>query len=352
MKIIKLTGKEKFLVVRTDRIGDVILSLPVLEALKRNFPQSFVGMLVSPYTQELLKNNPFADKVFLDDSSFENCGIKGFFKLKKKLQKEKVDVVILLYPTFRLALLFFLCRIRFRIGTGYRLYSIFFNKKVFEHRKNIKRHELEYNLNLLALLGITPERIKPKVYLPEREGEKTIELLKASGVEKSVPRIAIHPGSGKSSLALAPDKFALLADKIIERGKFTIIITGTEKDKNSVTAMLGQMRNKVVNLTGQTDLGQLAAVLSQCQLLITNSTGPMHLAVAVGTPVLAFFSPVFVASPKRWGPYDEKSRTLLPPVPVCSKCLKDKCEYFNCMDKFDLEEVVKQVLEILNREKK
>jgi lipopolysaccharide heptosyltransferase II len=348
MKKLNLTGKEKFLVVRTDRMGDVILSTPVLEAIKSVFPQSRVTMMVSPYTKEVLNNNPHLDDVISDDYEDVHRGIKGFFRLMKKIRNEKFDVAVLLHPTFRLALLLFLSGISYRIGTGYRWYQIFFNRKVYQHRKKNLKHELDYNMDLLKPLGISVQRILPKVYLSKAEENFEAKQPEFGSVGEDI-LLVIHPGSGNSSLNLPIKRFAQAADTLIQDLKAKVIITGTEKEKALANRMESYMRNKPINLVGRTTLRQLASLLKKCDVLISNSTGPMHLAAALGTPTVAIFCPIFVAGPIRWGPYGEGHEVILPPVPICFKCKPKNCPYYDCMDKIKAEQIVSKVQMILKQ---
>jgi lipopolysaccharide heptosyltransferase II len=343
MKRLKLTGKEKFLIVRTDRIGDVILSMPVPEVLKKRYPKSRVAMLVSPYTKDLLKNNPWVDEVITDD----NAGFKGFLKSIRILRDRKLDVVVLLHPTLRLAFLLFLSGIKNRIGTGYRAYQFLFNHKIYQHRKTIKKHELEYNLDMLAPLGVSSEKILPKIYLLPEEEDYSRQIYDDLNIKRDDVKIVIHPGSGGSSLNYPVGKFAILADKLIEELSAKIILTGNKKEVAQSEKMKSLMKYQPFDLTGKTELRQLCSLLRGADLLISNSTGPMHIATAVGTPAVAFFSPLQVASPKRWGPYGEMNEVILPPVESCYKCKPEKCPEFNCMEKIDPNEVILRVKKIL-----
>jgi lipopolysaccharide heptosyltransferase II len=346
MKKLKLTGKEKFLIVRTDRIGDLILSTPVAEVLKRNYPKSRVTMLVSPYTEDLLQNNPWVDEVITDD----NTGFKGLLKSIKILREGKFDVVVLLRPTLRLAFLLFFSGIKVRIGTGYRAYQFLFNYKIYQHRKTIKKHELEYNLDMLAPLGVSFEKILPKIYLSPEEENYSRQIYDDLDIKKDDIKIVIHPGSGGSSLNYPLEKFAILADKLIEELSAKIILTGNKKELMQSEKMKSWMKYQPFDLTGKTELRHLCSLLKGADLLISNSTGPMHIATAVGTPIVALFSPLQVASPIRWGPYGEENEVIMPPVDTCFKCEFQKCPQFNCMEKIDPDEVVLRVKKVL-REK-
>lgn len=343
MMRMNLKGKKKFLIVRTDRIGDVVLSTPVPEAIKRKYPDSRVSMMVSPYTRDLLTYNPWVDEIITDDQG----GFKGFLKLVKLLRRKRLDVAVLLRPTLRLALLLFLSRIKLRIGTGYRAYQFLFNKKIYQHRKTIEKHELEYNLSMLSPLGILCEGMMPQIYLSPEEERFSRKIFEDLNIKKEEMKIVIHPGSGNSSLNYPLRKFALLADKLIEGFCAKIILTGDKKELVLSEEMKRLMRNRPIDLTGKTDLRELCSLLKGADLLISNSTGPMHVAAALGTPAVVFFSPLFVASPKRWGPYGKGHEVVLPPVKTCYKCDPKKCPHFNCMEKIDSDEIMSRVKKIL-----
>ncbi len=352
MRKLKLTGRERFLVVRTDRIGDVVLSTPVLESLKSRYPEAHVSMLVSAYAADVLKNNPNVDDVIIDDLENRHRGPKGFSVLVKEVKRKDFDVGILLRPTLRLALLLFLAGIRYRIGTGYRFYQVFLNRKVYVHRKMNLRHEAEYNLDLLQPLGIGPQKVLPRVYLSSEEeffARQTWKELKLTWEDAVV---VIHPGSGDSSLNLPPKRFAQVADILAEKTNARIILTGSEKERGLADFMKGNMEHSVIDLAGRTNLRQLAAILKKSDVLISNSTGPMHLAAAVGTPTVAIFCPVFAAGPIRWGPYGEDHEVVLPPVPVCSECEPRKCPHYDCMEKIKADYIVSKALSVLNKRMK
>jgi lipopolysaccharide heptosyltransferase II len=347
MKKINLTGKEKNLVVRTDRIGDVILSTPVLEAIKSSYPKSHVTMMISPYTKDIVKNNPHLDDVIIDDYKDVHRGTGGFFRLVKKIRGEKFDVCVLLHPTFRLALLLFLSGIRYRIGTGYRWYQIFFNRKIYQHRKKNLKHESDYNMDMLKPLGIKSQRILPKVYLSKSEENLADRIFENFEIKKQEILLAIHPGSGDSSLNLPIKRFAQAADRLVEDMNAKVIITGTKREKELAHLMENYMQNKPVNLVGKTGLRELASLLKKVDILISNSTGPMHLSAALGTPTVAVFCPIFAAGPIRWAPLGDGHEVILPPVPICFKCKPKSCPYYDCMEKIKAEQIVSSVKSIL-----
>ena len=152
----------KFLVVRTDRIGDVVLSLPIAEILKERFPDAEVHFMISPSLKELLSNEPYIDKSISYNS-------QGFRKSVALLKKEGFDIAFLVFPTLTLSLALFLAHIPKRIGTGYRWYSLLLNRRIYEHRHTSEKHELVYNLGLLKAMGITTPVRKPHLHIKQEE---------------------------------------------------------------------------------------------------------------------------------------------------------------------------------------
>lgn len=295
----------KILIARTDKIGDVLLITPVLSALRKKFPSDHISVLISPYTREIIEGNPNIDDVIFDDCK------SG---LSAKLKKEHFDTVVVLFPTFRVALAAFLAGIPRRIGTGYRIYSFLFNYKIYVHRSSIEKHEVEYNFDLVRPLGVELKDEKTQIFYGDSEKEYAGAFLKNLNIAKNDTVIAVHPCCGGSSWNWPIENYAKLCDELMQSYNAKILITGSEKDKQRIDKMLSLMNSKPYLLIGKTTIKQLAAVLSGCSLFISSSTGPMHIAAAVGIPVVSFFSPVFVCSPKRWGTWRNKQIIFRPPA--------------------------------------
>lgn len=347
-KKIQLKGNEKILIVRTDRIGDLILSTPVAEALKQKFPQAQIDFLVAPYTAPILKNNPFINGIVLDD----NRNVKSFLKLRKIIKEKKYDLAIVLHPTLRLAGLLKATGIPYRIGTGYRGYSFLFNLKHFQHRKTVEKHELEYNLDMLKVLGLEPQKILPKLYLSPNEKNEADIFLKKMGINSEDITVLIHPGSGGNTLNWPVEKFGELADRLMESYSVKVLVSGRVDEKILAEKMKSKMKHSFLDLTGKTDLRLLSSIIEKSDLVICNSTGPMHIAASLGIPTVALFCPIFTASPKRWGPYGEGHTVILPPVPPCKNCSATKCEKGNCMDLITVEEVFEKTGAVLKSKTK
>ncbi|OGC90215.1 MAG: hypothetical protein A2142_08500 [candidate division Zixibacteria bacterium RBG_16_48_11] len=327
---VTLRGDERILITRTDRIGDLVLTTPVFAALKHSFPNLRVDALVSSYASSVLQNNPHIDNLLLYDSDNH----KG---LHSTVGKNKYDLVILVYPRPRLAWLAFRVGIPIRIGTAFRWYSFLHTHQIHQHRSKVEKHELEYNLELLNPLGLRPGKIFPKIYLSKTETEAADALLRLYNLNQDDLKIIIHPGGGRSSLRWPEEKFGELAALLKQRFSARIIITGDENEKRFSEKVLQFLNQQAVDLTGKLNLRQLAAMISGADLVVTNSTGPLHLAAALGVRTVGLFCPIKTASPVRWGPYGPGHVVLVPPIGSC-RCSVEKCRRGNCMDLIKVED--------------
>lgn len=328
---------KNILVARTDRIGDVILTLPLIEAIKRNFPSSQVTMLVNSYTAQLVEAN--AKLILYADG---NGILKPFFEILKELRQANLDVAIIAYPRFRIALLLWLAGIPLRVGTGYRWYSFLFNKRVYEHRRTVEKHEAEYNVSLLSVLGCTElNEIKANIVITEKEKDVALKVREEIGVPSDAKLIILHPGSGGSAYDWKLNKFAKLA-KELEKRNYFVVVTGTQKEEKIIRDVVGNSGRNVRPFISNISLREFAAFVQTANLLVANSTGPLHLAAVVGTPVIGFYPPVPVMSPKRWGPLTEKKIIFVPDPQKFLTSRKDKLNP-DCMDQIEVGEVVEAV---------
>jgi len=333
------------LIVRNDRIGDVILTLPIAGILKNKFPESKITFLVRDYTKDLVIKHPLIDNVIVLKEAKGKVLISENIK---KISEQKFDTCIFMYPTFTLALIIFLGGIKNRIGSGYRWYSFLFNNRIFQHRKYAEMHELEFNVNLLRSLGInervTPENVKFNLNIDEMSNAKIKDILSKDGAIKE-KIILIHPGSGGSAIDLPMGKFKELIIKLSELGGIKIILTGNNTEKKLCNLL--QINENILNFAGLFNLSELTALINNCDLLVANSTGPLHIAVALNKKVIGFYPKILACSPKRWGPYTKKSTVFVPKI-GCTDCSREQCERLNCMNSIDMNEVASVIKNDLN----
>jgi heptosyltransferase-3 len=327
---------KNILIVRTDRIGDVVLTLPLVDVLKSHFPASTVSFLARSYTSNILDGYEGVDEVLLYDQNGEP---KPFTAMLSELRKAKFDVAVVAFPRFRIAALLWLAGVRLRIGSGYRWYSFLFNGRVYEHRKTAEKHELDYNLSLLKMLGCQlPHDAKPTIRLTDQDRlAATTERrrLRISGQSKTV---ILHPGSGGSARDWGTANFAKLAVDLAERG-WNVVLTGARGEEKLVNKVVAEANGKVKTSVGRFTLRELAAFIQSMDLFISNSTGPLHIAAAVGTPVIGFYPPILACSPDRWGPVTERKILFVPDRVKCELCKGGPCKGDVCMDQITVSQV-------------
>jgi heptosyltransferase-2 len=339
---------ERILVIRTDRLGDVVLTLPVLSTLRRCFPDARLSVLLRRYTGEIVKGNPFVDEILWYD---QESGLVPFREILSSLKSRRFDVAVLVRPDPRAALLLFLAGIPVRVGTGYRYYSLLMTHRAFEHRSEARYHELEYNLHLVEQLGcdIRAELASPRfgIVVSEETRSSLESVLSPLGVSRD-RRIVVHPGSGGSAADWPVENFAALASRLADEGMGTILITGTQSEAAKAQAVADGCP-AAANLSGRLSVPQLAALIQSSILFIGNSTGPLHLAVAVGTPVLGFYPSVPVMGKKRWGPYSAASEVLSPDPRECLRKSDHRAGHCSCMETIQVRDAVRAAGAILER---
>jgi ADP-heptose:LPS heptosyltransferase len=318
------------------------------ELVKKKFPDCRVAYFIRNYTRPLIDGNPFIDEVVIAE---ESDGEILFKKSLEIIKSKNFDTCVVVNPTLKISLMMFLAGIGNRIGTGYRWYSFLFNNKVYEHRKYAEKHELEYNINLLNKIDIDfkdfSNEIKFHLNIDDKSSEKINFILAEKGYKAENKIVIIHPGSGGSSVDLPKEKLIELTRKLSDLKNVTIVITGSKSESKLCKEF--EINQSVLNLSGQLDLSLLKALINKADLFISNSTGPMHIAAALGVQVIGFFPKILSCSQKRWGPYTQKKTIFIPTID-CSNCGREQCEKLNCMNSIDIGKVfdeTKAVLKIL-----
>lgn len=299
----------KILLIRTDRIGDVILTLPMADALKFNYPEAEIDILVNKRVAGLIIDYPNINKVH----AIEKETISG---IRHICNNGKYDIAIIVRPVFNVSLGVWLSKVKKRLGSGFRWYSFLFNIKHYRHRKYSEQHELEYNMELLNELGCKRiDKIKPQLAF-NQPAEQSMQIkMNGHQIPLDKPFIIIHPGSLGSALTWKTDNFIELINKISssEDMDYNIFLTGSSDENN----LLNNIKSKIIHseriyLIDFLNLKELAELIRKAKLFISNSTGTIHIAAAVNTFTIGFFSPIKAENKVRWAPYTEKKKIFSP----------------------------------------
>lgn len=340
---------KKILVVRTDRIGDVVLSTPVLRALRDNYPRSYIAVMVSPQARELVEDNPYLNEVIVYDKDKKDRGLLGFWRFVMGLKRKKFDLAIVLHTKKRTNLITYLADIPKRIGYHDTKFGFLLTDKIKDTRMLGLHHEVDYCLDILRKLGLTIKERIPHLAVKKECVFEADALLLEAGIKREDKIAGIHPGASCISKRWLKDRFVVLANHLVEDYGLKIVLFACGTDDMAVANDIAkEVRYPAINLAGKTSLSQLAALLKRCRLLISNDSGPVHIASAVGIPVISIFGRNQAGlSPVRWGPIGKHDRYLHKEV-GCSVCLAHKCVIgFDCLKAITVEDVLKTVDEIL-----
>lgn len=327
----------KIIVRMPNWLGDMVMATPILNDLRDKFPKAEITAFCKYPLSELLKNDRNIDEIF----SFEKPLLKKRFYKKKiinEFKKNNYDLGILLTNSFSSAYLFFKGKIKNILGydTNFRKFFLDYKIKFFNRKTT---HLVDTYKRLLLPLKIKKSSTIPKIFLNKKDMEKTELLLKEEGIEKNKKIIGIAPFSNYGESKCWPiERFEKVAEKLLEDDHLSIIFLGEKKDKKKLKIF---EKKRIFNLIGKTDVLDLAYIISICDLLLTNDSGPMHLAVSVDTPIVALFGST---DETVTGPYLKEG--IIKKNIICSPCFKRKCsKSFLCMKNIDIEEVLNKVRE-------
>lgn len=340
-----LTKISRILVTRTDRIGDLVLSTPVFQSLREKFPQAWIACLTFCENRELVEGNPYLNEVILYDKKGREKGLFGNIRFASELAKKKFDVVIHLHATNRMHLVTWLARIPIRIGydrkNGWALTHAYSDRK-----KEGKKHEAEYSFDLLKDLDIqAPSELTPFFPLKDRSRQSFEELLRHHEIPTDKPWIVFNPSASCPSKIWPAERFGELANQMTEKYPDSIfIVIGTHKDQPLIDRLKRSIQVPLYDLSERLSLGMLGWLLKKAELLISNDSGPVHVANAVGTPVISIFGRKQAGlSPARWRPLGKTSRVVWKDV-GCLECLAHNCQiHFLCLDAISVNDVMKEV---------
>ena len=321
------------LIVKLSAIGDVIHTLPSLAALRRLYPDAHITWVVEEAAADLIKNHPYLDAVLISRrKSWSKDFRNGQFKQPlqeissfiKNLRQRHYDLVIDFHGLFKSSIIVFLSGGKRKLGYDslQELSGLFLNEKIPE---DMNKHAVDRYLDFPRYLGAKIDRAQ--FILPsDKEAEEKVQILLRKYNLEDKKFIAINPVALWETKLWSNEKFAHLADLINDKLQMKVVFTGSEKEP--IEKITSLMTTESINLGGQTSLLELACLYKKARMVISTDSGPMHLAAAVGTPVIALFGPT---DPARTGPYGAGHTIIRTELP-CSPCFLKKCSTKKCME--------------------
>ncbi|UCG35370.1 MAG: lipopolysaccharide heptosyltransferase II [Candidatus Omnitrophota bacterium] len=341
----QLPKPHKILIVRTDRLGDVILSTPVIKNLRVAFPQAHIAFMCRPYTKAALEGNPYLDEVIVYDKYGKHKSTWASIKFSQDLRKKKFDWALILHPTNRAHLVTYFAKIPFRIGWDKKM-GFLLTERLKHTKQQGRKHETEYTLDILKTLNIDTEDKTTYFPISEKADKKIEELLIKEGLEREEKFIVIHPSASCRSKRWPPDYFSKLVKALKEKTNLKIAVISAAEEKGVAQEIVE--KNEVIDLRAKLAIAEVGSLLKRAELFISNDSGPVHIAAALNTPVISIFGRKDPGlSPLRWAPLGEASFYFHKDV-GCIACASHNClKGFLCLKAISPEEVLEAATRLI-----
>jgi len=316
----------KILIRATNWVGDAIMALPALRAVRNRFPDAEISVLARPYVADIYRDQGICNQLITYDPAGEHAGFSGRERLVADLRAQRFDMALLLQNAFDAAWLAWRAGISQRIGYARDGRSLLLTNAVPVPRPGeIPAHEKFYYLELLRRAGWIeglPDEAFISLDVPEAHQRRAAETLIGAGSRSNTVRVAIGAGASYGSAKCwPPERFAKLASRLQEQFAADVILFGTPGEVPVSQAIAAGMRIRPIDLTGKTAIADLPALLSQCHLFVGNDSGAMHVAAAVGLAVVAVFGPT---DPFGTAPVTPRC-SIVQQRPYCSPCFLRRC---------------------------
>ncbi|MBN2439137.1 MAG: lipopolysaccharide heptosyltransferase II, partial [Deltaproteobacteria bacterium] len=330
-------GIERVLIRGTNWIGDVVMTLPAVTAIRKTWPRARISILAKPWVAEVYRLSPDVDDVIVFQEPGCHDGIRGKLRLAGELRGIGFDCAILLQNAIEAAIIARLAGIPFRAGYNSDGRGLLLTHSVRRTQAIHRVHQIDYYIEMVLALGCISAgrgvRLKPG----EDYEEIAERLCGEFGIEGGRSLIGIAPGAAYGpAKRWFPGRFAAVADRLSNEYGTHVILFGSVGDRESTAAVQKSARYPLIDIAGKTNLKEAISLISRCDLFISNDSGLMHVAGALGIPTIAIFGST---NPATTAPVGEKSMVIHHDVP-CGPCLKPVCPTdFRCMEMISVEEV-------------
>lgn len=337
------TPPQRILVRAPNWIGDAVMCEPALRGLRSLFPAAEVAMLGKPLIAELFAGYAGLDRVVVYDEKGAHAGLGGKWSLSGFLRRQRFDLAVLFQNAFEAAFITWLAGIPRRYGYATDGRVLFLTEPVAVPPRDNPVHQVEYYWNMLKPLGVSGAPPSPTLQSSTDEDRLADARFASAGINASDFIIGINPGSTYGSAKRwLPERFAEVARKLAERlatearASVAVAILGARGEESLGKDIASRLDCRSIVLSGATTIRELMAVVKRCRLLITNDTGPMHIAAAYGVPVVAVFGPT---DSRTTAPYGQEHAVVREAVD-CAPCLLRECPIdHRCMTRVSVHRV-------------
>lgn len=348
------TTVNRILCIRLDTLGDMIMTTPALNAIRASQPHCHLTLMTSSAGALIAPQIPMVDEVMVYDSPWlkataPRANSQPEYAMFDELRDRAFDAAIIftVYSQSPLpsAFMCYMAGIPLRLAhcreNPYQLLTHYIRDPEPEQ---LTRHEVQRQLDLLHSVGYQTDDSRMTITIPVEAQYRVSQRLQQMGIDRQQPWIVIHPGATALSRRYPPELFAQVARSLVQLG-LPVVFTGTEPESDLVEQIRTEMELPSYSLVGQLDIGELTALLAAAPLLVSNNTGPVHVAAAVGTPVVDLYA---LTNPQHT-PWGVPNRVLFHDVP-CRICYKSICPegHYHCLRLLEPERVVAETLSLLH----
>jgi len=342
VKPIDKSNIHRILIRATNWVGDAVMTMPALEAVRENFPEAHLTVLARPWVIPLLENHPSVDKVIpYSRGNGPREDLLEMIHVVRQIRTQGFDLAILFQNAFEAALLTFLGGIKNRVGYNTDGRGLLLSHGIPRRKDIMKGHQVEYYLAILRGMGWEAKSKDPTLYVDPKESESMGEMLLTHGIEEHDFLVALSPGAIYGPAKRWPsERFAMIGDYAVQKWGAKVLIMGSEREKDIGAAVKEAMKQPALDLSGMTSLAGAMALIKRCGFFVTNDSGLMHVAAALQVPLVAIFGST---DPVATGPRGPSAR-IVQHETECAPCLRAECpEDYRCMLSIEPEEVWKEM---------
>lgn len=345
--LLKDSRNARILIRAANWVGDAVMTTPVVRAVRKNYPRARITVLAKPWVIPVYENNPYIDEVMVYDNGGRHKNGMGVLRLSQDIRKAGFDLAILMQNAFEAALLAFLAGIPERVGYNTDARTLLLNRSVRMDPALKKKHLIAYYIGILEGVGMRPDGMNQDLMISERDSLYAGRLVHEKGLGHGRPVIGINPGAtGGTAKRWFPERYAELCGLLANRYQTKILIFGGPADHDLGEKIAAMAAGSCINIAGKTGLSQAFALIRACDLFVTNDSGLMHAAAALGTRQAAVIGST---DPVATAPFSDRSTLIRVPV-LCSPCLKKECPVdHKCMDLIGVDRVFQICKSILNQ---
>ncbi len=342
-----LEGAKNILIRGTNWIGDAVMTIPAVNAVRNTFPKSRISVLAKPWVAEIYQLCPAVDEIILFHDPGAHSGIQGKLKLAGELRTKRFDAAILMQNAIEAAIISFLAGIPIRAGYNSDGRGFLLTHSVQRTKAIREVHQIDYYMEMVKSFGCKLTGKSVCLQLDRESAAVSGDIFQQHGIKEKKLLIGVAPGATYGpAKRWFPERFAAVTDRLIDEFDAQAILFGSLEDRKSAERVGEKARHPLIDLSGKTNLKQAIAVIARCDLFISNDSGLMHIAGALNVPLVAIFGST---NPVTTSPVGNKSIVVHKNV-SCSPCLKEVCPTdFRCMDMVSIDDVYETARDLLKK---